>query len=170
VQIASVAGKMGFSGGATYCATKHAVVGLSESIRAELHGTNISLSVVMPVVVNTELGSGLHQTRGFKPIAPEDVAEAIVEALQTGRFEVYVPKSMRSMVRLGALVPRKATEAIGRALKGDQVLAHPDHGARAAYESRMAETIARAQTPSVPATPGPAAGLEAEAEVETEAA
>ncbi|HEV7173902.1 MAG TPA: SDR family oxidoreductase [Solirubrobacteraceae bacterium] len=170
VQIASIAGKMGFPGGATYCATKHAVVGLSESIRAELQGTNINLSVVMPVVVNTELGSGLAQTRGFKPVQPEDVANAIVEALQTGRFEVYVPKSISSMVRLAALTPRKAMEAVGRLLKGDQVLAHPDHQARAAYESRMAETIARAQTPSVPASPGPVAGLEAEAEVETEAA
>jgi NAD(P)-dependent dehydrogenase (short-subunit alcohol dehydrogenase family) len=161
---------MGFPGGATYCATKHAVVGLSESIRAELQGTNIELSVVMPVVVNTELGSGLAQTRGFKAVEPEDVANAIVEALQTGRFEVYVPKSIGSMVRLAALTPRKAMEAVGRLLKGDQVLAHPDHQARAAYESRMAETIARAQTPSVPGNPAPAVGLEAEAEVETEAA
>jgi len=104
VQIASVAGKMGFPGGATYCASKHAVVGLSESIRAELQGTNIGLSVVMPVVVNTELGSGLAQTRGFKPVQPEDVAKAIVEALQTGRFEVYVPKSIGSMVCFVALM------------------------------------------------------------------
>ena len=118
VQIASIAGKMGFPGGATYCATKHAVVGLSESIRAELQGTNIELSVVMPVVVNTELGSGLAQTRGFKPVQPEDVADAIVEALQTGRFEVYVPKSIASMVRLAALTPRKAMEAVGRHAQG----------------------------------------------------
>ena len=91
------------------------------------------VSVVMPVVVNTELGSGLSQTRGFKPVQPEDVADAIVEALQTGRFEVYVPKSIASMVRLAALTPRKAMEAVGRLLKGDQVLAHPDHQARAAH-------------------------------------
>ena len=170
VQIASVAGKMGFSGGATYCATKHAVVGLSEAIRSEVKGTAIGLSVVMPVVVNTELGSGLPQTRGFKPVQPEDVAEAIVEALQTGRFEVYVPKSISSMVRIGALVPRKAMEAVGRVLKGDQVLAHPDHAARSAYESRMAETIARSQTPPVAAAPGPATGLAQEAEAVSEPA
>src|SRR5437016_5793975 len=54
VQIASAAGKAGFPGGATYCATKHAVVGLSETLRAELRGTNVDVSVVMPVVVNTE--------------------------------------------------------------------------------------------------------------------
>ena len=39
VQLASIAGKGGFPGGATYCATKHAVVGLTEALRAELRGT-----------------------------------------------------------------------------------------------------------------------------------
>ncbi len=145
VQIASAAGKAGFPGGATYCATKHAVVGLSEALRAELRETDIDISIVMPVVVNTELGSGLPETRGFKAVQPEDVADAIVEALQTGRFEVFVPKTMSGMVRLNALMPRRAMEAMGRMLKGDQVLMAPDHGARAAYEARMVETIAPAE-------------------------
>jgi short-subunit dehydrogenase len=144
VQIASAAGKMGFAGGVTYCATKHAVVGLSEGLRAELRDTGVDVSVVMPVVVNTELGSGLPETRAFKAVQPEDVASAIVEALQTGRFEVYVPKSMAGMVRFGALMPRRVIEAIGKAMKGDQVLAHPDHVARAAYEARMSDTVAAA--------------------------
>src|SRR5581483_2163796 len=168
VQIASAAGKAGFPGGATYCATKHAVVGLSEAIKAEVRDTNIDISVVMPVVVNTELGSGLPTTRGFKPVEPEDVANAIVAALQTGRFEVFVPKSMAGMVRFNALMPRRAMEALGRALKGDQVLAHPDHAARAAYEARMEQTIALADgeedtVASPAATPTPAATPAAEA-------
>src|SRR6478609_2481745 len=50
VNLASQAGKAGLPGGATYCATKHAVVGLSEAVRAELRGTNIGVSVVMPDV------------------------------------------------------------------------------------------------------------------------
>ena len=145
VQIASAAGKMGFAGGATYCATKHAVVGLSEALRAELRDTGVDISVVMPVVVHTELGSGLPETRGFRAVEPEDVADAIVEALQTGRFEVYVPKSVNGLVRFGAIMPRRTIDFIGRMLKGDQVLAQPDHVARAAYESRMAETVERAQ-------------------------
>src|SRR5689334_4670783 len=41
VNIASAAGKAGFPGGATYCATKHAVVGLSEAIRAEVRDRGI---------------------------------------------------------------------------------------------------------------------------------
>ena len=141
VQIASAAGKMGFAGGVTYCATKHAVVGLSEGLRAELRDTGVDISVVMPVVVNTELGSGLPETRGFKSVQPEDVANGIVEALQTGRFEVFVPRSVSGLVRFSAVMPRRAIEAIGKVLKGDQVLAHPDHGARAAYEARMSQTI-----------------------------
>jgi short-subunit dehydrogenase len=146
VQIASAAGKAGFPGGATYCATKHAVVGLSEALKAELRDTNVDISVVMPVVVNTELGSGLPTTRGFKTVEPEDVANAIVEALQTGRFDVFVPKSIAGMVRFNALMPRRAMEAVGRLLKGDQVLTHPDHVARAAYEARMEQTVALAGT------------------------
>jgi NADP-dependent 3-hydroxy acid dehydrogenase YdfG len=141
VQIASAAGKAGFPGGATYCATKHGVVGLSEAIRAEVRDTDIGVSVIMPVVVNTELGSGLPETRGFKAVEPEDVAAAIIEALQTGRFEVYVPKTMNGMIRLNAVMPRAAMDWIGRMLKGDQVLAHPDHAARAAYEARVAGTV-----------------------------
>ena len=105
VQIASAAGKFGIAGGATYCATKHAVVGLSEALAMELRDTGIDISVVMPTVVNTELGSGLPSTRAFKAVEPEDVANAIVEALQTGRFDVYVPKSLNGTVRMGSLLP-----------------------------------------------------------------
>lgn len=148
VQIASIAGKAGAADGATYCATKHAVVGLSESIRQELRGSGIDISVVMPIGVNTELYSGLPPIRGLKTPEPEDVAAAIVEALQTGRFDVFVPKSMAGIARFNALLPRRAMEALGRMLKGDQVLANPDHSARAAYEARMAQTIAGAEPPA----------------------
>src|ERR1039458_3831476 len=55
VNIASLAGKFGTPGGATYSATKHAVVGLTEAVRGELRlmGSNIDTSYVMPFVVNT---------------------------------------------------------------------------------------------------------------------
>jgi short chain dehydrogenase len=148
VQIASAAGKAGYAGGATYCATKHAVVGLSEAIHAELAGTGVDVSVVMPVVVNTELGSGLASAKGFKAQEPEDVAAAIVEALQTGRFEVFVPRSMAAVTRIGAIVPRRAMEAFARAIGGDKVLWNPDHHARAAYEARMERSVAGAATAS----------------------
>jgi NADP-dependent 3-hydroxy acid dehydrogenase YdfG len=139
VNIASVAGKAGFPGGATYCATKHAVVGLSEAIRAEVRPTDIDVSIVMPVVVNTELGSGLQRSRGVKVVEPEDVANAIVEALQTGRTDVFVPKSVAGLFRTMNLVPRSVADFITKILKGDQVLVNPDHMLRGAYEQRTGD-------------------------------
>ena len=58
VNIASVAGKIGAAGGATYCATKHGVVGLCEAVYYELRGTGVDISCVMPTIVSTELAAG----------------------------------------------------------------------------------------------------------------
>ena len=69
INIASAAGKAPYPGGATYCGTKHFVVGVSETVRGELRGTGVDLSVVMPVVVDTELASGLGTARGI-PLRP----------------------------------------------------------------------------------------------------
>jgi NADP-dependent 3-hydroxy acid dehydrogenase YdfG len=160
VNIASAAGKAGFPHGATYCATKHAVVGLSESIRHEVRDTDIEVSIVMPTVVHTELGSGLPETRSFKAVEPEDVAGAIVDALKRPRVDVFVPKSLGPLFRSQALVPRRVMEGIARVLKGDQVLANPDHVARAAYEARMVETIAPAAAAEQTVEPGVAASVE----------
>jgi NAD(P)-dependent dehydrogenase (short-subunit alcohol dehydrogenase family) len=138
VNIASVAGKGGFPGGATYCATKHAVAGLSETIRAEYRRRGIKVTTVCPTVVHTDLGSGLTKARGMRYAEPEDVAAAIVNALQTGRTEVYVPREMSVLMRLGQVLPRPVVDFFTRITKADQVLYSPDHAARAAYEQRMA--------------------------------
>ena len=140
VNIASQAGKGGFPGGATYCATKHAVVGLSEAVRAELRDTGVEVSVVMPAVVNTELGSGLVEARGVKVSEPSDVADAIVDALEAPKFDVWVPKLTAGIYRVMTLLPRAGREAVARALKADQVLMHADSNVRAAYEERAARS------------------------------
>jgi NAD(P)-dependent dehydrogenase (short-subunit alcohol dehydrogenase family) len=168
VNIASVAGKGGFPGGATYCATKHAVVGLSEAIRAEMRKTDIEVSIVMPVVVNTELGSGLQRSRGVKVVEPDDVANAIVEALQTGRVDVYVPKEMKVLFRLMNVVPRGMADFVTKVLKGDQVLVNPDHLLRAAYESRTGDKPALTEAPpAVPVAAAPVPTTRSEPEKET---
>jgi NADP-dependent 3-hydroxy acid dehydrogenase YdfG len=142
VNIASQAGKYGAPGGATYSATKHAVVGLTEAVRGELHieGSDIRLSYVLPYVVNTELGAGTQRAWGFRNLEPGEVAEAIVEALRDGTVEVWVPRSSRHTHRIGALLPRRASERITRAMKADRVLMEADHQARAAYELRAARS------------------------------
>ncbi|HEV7647090.1 MAG TPA: SDR family oxidoreductase [Actinophytocola sp.] len=138
VNIASAAGKAGFPGGATYCATKHGVVGLSEAVRAELRGSGVDLTVVLPAIVRTELAAGLKEARFFKSVDATDVADAIVKALRRPRFEVYVPGSLDAMNRITRLLPRSAAEWIVRTLKGDQVLLDAERGARAGYEARAA--------------------------------
>jgi NAD(P)-dependent dehydrogenase (short-subunit alcohol dehydrogenase family) len=165
VNIASVAGKGGFPGGATYCATKHAVVGLSEAIRAEMRKTDIDVSIVMPVVVNTELGAGLQKSRGIKVVEPEDVANAIVEALQTGRVDVYVPRQVGVLMKLAQVLPRSVADLVTKVLKGDQVLVNPDHLLREAYEKRTADRAELTEAPpAVPVAADAAAAVEPEKE------
>ena len=136
INIASAAGKAGYPHGATYCGTKHYVVGMSEALRGELRGTGVEISCVMPVVVHTELGSGLPTTRGVKQVEPEDVANEIVSALKEPRFDVFVPRSVAAINTVMNVVPRRGREAIGRALKADKVLSGADPSIRAGYELR----------------------------------
>jgi NAD(P)-dependent dehydrogenase (short-subunit alcohol dehydrogenase family) len=142
VNIASQAGLYGAPGGATYSATKHGVVGLSEAVRGELRlaGHDIQVSYVCPVVVNTDLGGGLANTNGMKPVQPQDVADGIVEALQLGMVDVHVPKSVKRVQKVTALLPRVASEGIARAMKADRVLFEADPDARRGYELRAAQS------------------------------
>ncbi len=142
VNISSQAGKFGAPGGATYSATKHAVVGLTEAVRGELRlmGAHVDLSYVMPFVVNTELGSGLGEARGMSNLEPTDVADAIVEALQFGIVDVWVPKSAKRTNVLGVVLPRSLSEVMARAMKADRVLASADLNTRRAYELRAARS------------------------------
>jgi NADP-dependent 3-hydroxy acid dehydrogenase YdfG len=140
VNIASQAGKAGLPGLATYCGTKHFVVGASEAVRAELRETAIEVSCVMPAVVNTELGSGLQDTRGVKKLEPEEVADAIVDALEFPKFDVWVPKSSAAINKVISLLPRAGREAMGRMLNADKVAWEADPVARAAYEDRVAHS------------------------------
>jgi NADP-dependent 3-hydroxy acid dehydrogenase YdfG len=142
VNISSQAGKFGAPGGATYSATKHAVVGLSEAVRGELRlmGAHIDVSYVMPVVVNTELGSGLGDVRGVSNLEPSEVADAIVEALQFGTVDVWVPKSVKRTSLLVTMLPRRVGESIGHAIKADRVLAGADANVRREYELRASRS------------------------------
>jgi NADP-dependent 3-hydroxy acid dehydrogenase YdfG len=142
INIASQAGKFGAPGGATYSATKHAVVGLTEAVRGEMRlmGAHVELSYVMPVVVNTELGSGLGDVRGMPNLEPAEVADAIVEALQHGTVDVWVPKSGKRTNALVSLLPRTLSEGVARAMKADRVLAGADANARRGYELRASRS------------------------------
>jgi NAD(P)-dependent dehydrogenase (short-subunit alcohol dehydrogenase family) len=141
VNIASAAGKFGAPGGATYSATKHAVVGLSEAVRGELRGTGVEISCVMPTIVRTELAAGLKQTRLSSQVGPEEVASAIVGALQKPRLDVWVPKRLGPINNFVRVFPRGFGEWIARVGGADDLLASAVHSAaRADYERRAAQS------------------------------
>lgn len=141
VNIASAAGKVGTGGGATYCATKHAVVGLSEAVRAEARGRGVQISVVMPTIINTELGSGVGATPILGKPEPAEVGTAIAEALERPRFEVYVPRALGPIFRVMRLLPRPTQDLTLRLLGANKALTQIDHGARSAYDQRVADVV-----------------------------
>jgi len=142
VNIASQAGKYGFPGGATYCASKAAVINLSRAVRKELRGSGVEISVVSPVAVNTELGLGLVEPRQrqFRKIEPQQVADAIVETLQLPIFDVHVPKALAVSERISALLPVSVQDGLSRLARADAVLSEADSAARAGYELRAARS------------------------------
>jgi NAD(P)-dependent dehydrogenase (short-subunit alcohol dehydrogenase family) len=145
LNVASLAGRSGFPYLATYCATKHGVIGLSEAVRLELRGSGVEVSVVLPGIVRTELATGLADARGVKAVTPEEVAAEVISALKVPRFDIFVPRSAGRIVGLGAALPRRLREALVRVVKADQALLKTDRAARAAYEARAAASAPHAE-------------------------
>ncbi len=79
INIASIAGRSAFVGGSCYAATKHAMLGLSESLMLEVRDQGVKVSTVMPGSVATELTPGGSNV-GWA-LKPEDVAECVASML-----------------------------------------------------------------------------------------
>lgn len=148
VNIASVAGVMASPGLATYCASKHAVVGLGEALRQELPARGVRVTTVLPGFVRTELIAGISPGRIVERIGvvdPEDIADAIVDAVATGHTGArYVPRAGAATSRLMGLLPVRLRDGLARRLGGHEVMLDTDQAARAAYRLRTEnETVAR---------------------------
>lgn len=137
VNVASYLGKVPAAGLATYCATKHAVVGFSESLRDEVAGTGVTVTVVLPSAVRTDLVSGVKLGGLLPTVDPEDIAEAIVESCASRPAVVAVPAWMRTYEAAAALAPDKVLGAIRGRLTRDRVLKSLDTKARADYDERI---------------------------------
>ena len=140
VNVASSVGKAGVPGIATYSGTKHAVVGFTEAVRAELRDSGIEFSIVMPVTVNTALTEGVADTRGVKKVEPEDVANEVVDALEVPRVDVFIPRSLKFTITGGALLPRRWREAVARFMGVDRIMIEVPKSARRSYEERAAKS------------------------------
>jgi NADP-dependent 3-hydroxy acid dehydrogenase YdfG len=137
VNLASSAGQIATVGGASYAATKHAVVGFTRAVRAETRGTGVRTTIVMPGLIRTEMISGFEKPRGTRIVGPEAVADAIVRALTDGREEVFVPRELGPIARLIAGTPPAVADRLKRAMNADAIMTGADLAARAAYVERM---------------------------------
>ena len=109
--VSSIVGKRGIPFMGAYAATKFAQVGLAESLRAELHGTGIHVTVVYPISTETEFSdvasreSG-YATRGAGPRqTAAQVAESIVGAIERPVPELYPYRKARQLALLNAFAP-----------------------------------------------------------------
>lgn len=138
VNVASSAGQIATAGGATYAATKHAVVGFTRAVRAETRGSGVRTTIVMPGLISTEMIGGFEKPRGTRIVAPEAVADAIVRALGDGREEVFIPRELGPIARMIAGTPPFIADRLKRAINADGIMTGADLTARATYTNRMA--------------------------------
>jgi NAD(P)-dependent dehydrogenase (short-subunit alcohol dehydrogenase family) len=144
VNVASGAGWIPGGGAVTYGGSKFAVVGFSQALAWELHGSGINVSVVAPAVIRTQLGAGLADVRGLRKVDPDDVGAAIVDALQKPRFAIWVPREMGALALTMSALPYRARGWLARATNADRLLLQADGAARAAYEEGIASQAAAA--------------------------
>ncbi len=143
INVASAVGRIALAGGATYSASKFAVVGFSEALRAELEPHGIDVSLVLPTVVKTELSVGVGTTRGIKPVTADQVAEVIEAAVRRPTPEMWVPRWSQGLARTNQNLPRGAQAKVAKLLKADTVLAGADSSVRQAYEDRARSAVER---------------------------
>jgi NADP-dependent 3-hydroxy acid dehydrogenase YdfG len=137
VNVASGLGKVSAPGLAVYSASKHAVVGLSASVRQELAGTGVTVTVVLPSAVKTELSSGVPAGFGMPLVSPERIARAIVRSCRRRPAEVPVPRWIGPAMALGQVAPEPLLRRLDGVLGADRALTRLDGGAREDYEARL---------------------------------
>ncbi|MGH3820073.1 MAG: SDR family NAD(P)-dependent oxidoreductase [Pseudonocardiaceae bacterium] len=101
VNIASVAGLMAVPFRSAYCASKHAVVAISETLRTELAAIKlpIGVTVACPAYVRTPLAEGMSTRMTSTIMEPEAAAERILAAVDTHRFYALTHGDVEDRVR-----------------------------------------------------------------------
>jgi short-subunit dehydrogenase len=111
VNIASVAGKIGTPNMSSYCASKFALIGLSECLYHELRPFGIHVSVICPGPVRTkmqllidQLAAGVRMPE-FSVLKTEAVSQAIIRSILKEKFEVVIPLWLALACFFKALLP-----------------------------------------------------------------
>lgn len=110
VNVASMCGRCGLPAWSEYSASKFALVGLAEALRAEMARYDIDVLTVLPGLTNTDLGRHLLRNEGrmridyAKGMSPEAVADAILSAIEKNRAETVLGEA-RWMLRVKRWFP-----------------------------------------------------------------
>ncbi|HEX4245818.1 MAG TPA: SDR family NAD(P)-dependent oxidoreductase [Acidimicrobiales bacterium] len=102
VNVSSLGGRLGIAGESAYCASKFALCGFSEVMVADLAGTGVSVRLVLPGAIDTEIWDQPDNDPAFYtgPLTPADeVAGGIVDAIDSPQFEHYLP-DLKAVVEL----------------------------------------------------------------------
>jgi len=99
VMVGSIAGRSAFAGGSCYAATKHAVMGFSESLMLEVRDQGVKVSVVNPGSVATTFSRRDRDTSWM--ITADDVADAVIHAIDTP------PRVLVHRIEVRAAIPKK---------------------------------------------------------------
>lgn len=120
--IASIAGRRGVPFRSAYSATKFGLVGLTESLRQELKGTGIHVSLVYPIFTETEFHAvepKKVQPRRYGPVqSPHRVARAIVRCARRPRPDVYPYPPAQLLAVLSVLAPGFVDWLMARLMRG----------------------------------------------------
>ena len=137
INIASVGAVNPVPGIATYCATKFAVLGYTDTARQELRGTGVTASVVMPTLTNTSMIDGVASASGLKNAEPEDIAAGIVALIDKPKPHLTVTRAAAVLIGLTRRLPLGVNEAVSRALNADRIFMDAvDKPERRDYEDR----------------------------------
>jgi NAD(P)-dependent dehydrogenase (short-subunit alcohol dehydrogenase family) len=137
INIASLAGESPTPGLATYCASKYAVLGFTDSARIEYRNTGVHFSSVLPTFTNTELISGTSGAKLLRNAEPEEIANAIIGLISKPAARVAVTRIAGVVAGSMKFLPRSAGEFIARKLGMEHVFVDDvDTAARKAYEDR----------------------------------
>jgi NADP-dependent 3-hydroxy acid dehydrogenase YdfG len=118
VFMSSIAAKSAAPGNPVYHSTKFALRGLAAALRVDLHGSGVGVSCVLPGFISDAgmyAESGARLPRGVGTRTPQDVAGAVVEAIEHDRGEVEVVSPLlRAGTALWALAPDFASSVARR--------------------------------------------------------
>jgi uncharacterized protein len=124
VFMSSLAGKVGTPRGAVYSATKFGLRGLAQSLREDLRPSGVGVSAIFPGFVRD---AGMFHDTGTKlppgvgTVSPEDVADAVLRAIERNRGEIDVaPVSLRAGAKAAGLAPDLAA-TVSRKLGGQRI-------------------------------------------------